>query len=127
MFVYKIRAGHFLEWQKVFKYYYGTPLRKVKELLNKGRHVLLCIDVKGAKVVWRKFPQTIKIFIRPPSLAVLKSRLKKRGTESPQDLKIRIQTAKEELLEARHYDIVVVNDDLQLAYNRIKKFLKERL
>ena len=127
MFVYKIRAGHFLEWQKVFKYYYGTPLRKVKELLKKGQHVLLCIDVKGAKVVWRKFPQALKIFIRPTSLAVLKARLKKRGTENLQDLKIRMQTAKQELREAPYYDLVVVNGDLHMAYNKIKRFLAARI
>jgi guanylate kinase len=127
MFIYKIRAGHFLEWQKVFKYYYGTPLRKVKELLKKGRYVLLCIDVKGAKVVWRQFPQALKIFIRPPSLAVLKARLIKRGTENSQDLKIRMQTAKRELLEAPHYDLIVTNGDLHEAYNKIKRFLAARM
>ena len=51
MFLYKIKAGHFLEWQKVFGNYYGTPKKTVKELLCAGKHVLLCIDVKGAKVV----------------------------------------------------------------------------
>ena len=68
MFEHKISQGHFLEWQKVFGNYYGTPRRQAEALLNKGMNVLLCIDVKGARVVCREFPQALKIFIKTPSM-----------------------------------------------------------
>jgi len=83
MFLYKERSGHFLESEKVFGNYYGTPYKNVRELLAVGKNVLLCIDVKGAKTVCRKFPQTVRIFIKAPSLKDLKKRLEKRLTEPP--------------------------------------------
>ena len=119
-FLAKQAAGHFLEAQKVFDSYYGTPARNVARLLRKGKYVLLCIDVKGAKVVRQKCPDTLKVFIRTPTLAVLKERLKKRGTESPQDLKTRLNTARHELAQVKYYDYVIINDNLAKAYRKLE-------
>lgn len=118
--MYKQRAGHFLEAQKVFRYYYGTPHKNVREILRAGKHVLLCIDVKGARVVWRKHPKAFKVFIKPPSMTVLRERLQGRSTESTKDLKIRLRIAHQELKEARHYDLVIVNENLQKAYRSLE-------
>jgi guanylate kinase len=123
----KQKAGHFLESQKVFDYHYGTPAGNVKKLLRKGKYVLLCIDVKGAKEVWQKCPDAFKVFIRTPTLAILKERLKKRGTENPQDLKVRLNTARHELAQAKHYDYVIVNDDLAKAYRKLEKWVSTQL
>lgn len=123
-FLYKKKAGHFLECQKVFRSYYGTPHKNVREFLKKGKHVLLCIDVKGAMVVWRKHPDALKIFIKTPSMAILKKRLASRATECKKELKIRLKTAQSELKEAKYYDYVVVNDSLKKAFNRLKEIIR---
>lgn len=127
MFLFKKRAGHFLESQKVFNDYYGTPNKKVQELLKKGKNVLLCIEVKGSRVVWLKNPDALKIFIKTPSFRALSKRLKKRATENVKDLEIRLRTAKKELKEARHYDFIIINDNLSLAYRKLEDILFKHL
>ncbi len=120
MFRYKINAGHFLEWQKVFDNYYGTPKKTVKELLSSGKHVLLCIDVKGAKVVHRMFPDAVSVFIKTPSLAVLKQRLEHRDQDSHESRALRLKIARQELKEAKHYNFQIVNDRLDTAYRQLE-------
>lgn len=120
MFRYKINAGHFLEWQKVFDNYYGTPKKTVKELLSSGKHVLLCIDVKGAKVVHRVFPDAVSVFIKTPSLAVLKQRLEHRDQDSHESRALRLKIARQELKEAKHYNFQIVNDRLDTAYRQLE-------
>lgn len=114
------RAGRFLEWQRVFSNYYGTPRRNVEKLLKKGRNVLLCIDVKGAKVVARQFPDAVRVFIKAPSMAVLKKRLQLRGSETQKDLTKRLAIAKSEMCEATKYDYIVENKDLFHASKQLK-------
>ena len=125
MFRHKIKAGHFLEWQKVFDNHYGTPIKKVKELLKSGKFVLLCIDVKGARVVWKKFPEAIKIFVQPPSMAELRKRLVSRASDSLKSVKLRLKTAQQEMAQAKDYDFVVVNDRLPSAYKRLERIILE--
>ena len=120
MFEYKKRSGHFLESMKVFDNYYGTPKKNVLSHLKAGQNVLLCIDVKGAKVVSRVFPEAIKIFIKAPSLAILKKRLEARGSESREHLQLRFETAREELKEAKDYQYVVVNDRIDDCYAKVE-------
>ena len=126
-FLHKIKAGHFLEWQKVFENYYGTPKKNIKALLKAGKNVLLCIDVKGAAVVRREFPQAVSIFIQPPSFSVLKKRLLARGSETKEALKIRLQTARQEVLDAKNYNYTVINDDLDEAVKKLEFILKKEL
>jgi len=127
MFHYKARAGHFLEWMKVFDNHYGTPAKAVRDLQRQGKHVLLCIDVRGARIVRRKCPRAVSIFIQPPSLTALRTRLKGRQTETSADLQVRLDTAKKEMAEARQYDHVIVNDDLRKAYKRLEAVLEGEL
>jgi guanylate kinase len=119
MFFYKRRAGHFLESERVFDQYYGTPNKGVRELLNSGKHVLLCIDVKGALFVKQKHPGAVLVFIKPPSIKDLRRRLESRGTEDEIDLQRRLDKAQKEMAEAVYYDYTIVNDDLQKAYRRL--------
>ncbi|MBF0512230.1 MAG: guanylate kinase [Candidatus Omnitrophica bacterium] len=123
MFEEKIQKAYFLEWEKVFEHYYGTPKQQVLRFLKKGVHVLLCIDVKGAKTVAKEFPQALKIFIKAPSLQILESRLKARGSESALSLRQRLKIARLELKEARHYDHVVINADLDKALQELKQIV----
>ncbi len=127
MFLYKKHAGHFLESERVFLYYYGTPNKNVQDHLKSGRNVLLCIDVKGAKTVWRKHPRTLKIFIKAPSLDVIQKRMKKRATESDKDLALRLSTARKELKEAKKYDYVIVNDELNRAAKELETVILKEL
>lgn len=123
MFLHKKRSGHFLESQKVYDNYYGTPQKAVKDLLAQGKNVLLCIDVKGAKVVLRRFPKAITIFIKTSSQAVLKKRLASRGSEMKDIVDLRLKVAKQELQESKNYKYVVVNDDLRVSLKRLKQII----
>ncbi len=123
----KIKAGYFLEWQKVFENYYGTPKAAVEKLLSRGKNVLLCIDVKGAQVVYRQFPQAVRIFIKAPTMAVLKVRLKKRGTENTKDLQYRLSVAKKEMRHAGRYGYIIVNDHLAHAVKRLESIIQKEI
>lgn len=126
-FLAKKRTGHFLECQKVFDNYYGTPKKAVEQLLKKGQNVLLCIDVKGARTVARRYPDAIKIFIKVPSLTLLKKRLMSRGTETRNDLRLRLETARKEMREARHYNHTVINNDLFRALKKLEILILKEL
>ncbi len=115
MFAARIARGYFLEWEKVFDHYYGTPKRRVINLLKKGQHVLLCIDVKGAARIRHEFPQAVSIFVKTPTLKILRHRLSQRASESPQELMQRFQVAKQEIKESRRYDHIIVNGRLDKA------------
>ena len=123
----RIAKGYFLEWEKVFEHYYGTPKKQATDLLKKGIHVLLCIDVKGAKTVAKEFPQALRIFIKAPSTKELEKRLKARGSESRESLKIRLKIAREELKEAQYYDYVVTNGDLNKAIKELQKIVCQEI
>ena len=127
VFLRKKRAGQFLESEKIFGNYYGTPQKQVRHFLRAGKHVLLCIDVRGAGTVCRKFPQAVRIFVKAPSLQMLKARLQKRGSEGDAAVVTRLQTARRELKEAKHYQYIVVNDHLQTAYKELEKILCNEL
>lgn len=127
MFLYKINKGHFLEWQKVFNNYYGTPNRAVRDLLASGKHVLLCIDVKGSKIVKAHFPEALSIFIKTPNIAELKKRLESRAQDSQQSRDLRLKIARQELKEAKNYDLQINNDRLEKAYQQLEKFVVSSL
>ncbi len=126
-FLYKQRARHLLESQRVYQEYYGTPGKPVREALKKGRYVLLCIEIKGAAVVKRKVPDCLRIFVRPPNMTVLRKRLLKRGTESPADIRQRLKRVKQELSEAEKYDYVLINDDLMRCFRQLKDILHKEM
>ena len=119
----RIKKGYFLEWEKVFDHYYGTPKKQALNLLKKGINVLLCIDVNGAKTVAREFPQALKIFIKAPSMKVLEARLKARGSENRKSLEVRLKVARRELKEAKYYDYVVINADLNKALGQMQQIV----
>lgn len=123
MFLYKKKAGHFLESQKVFDNYYGTTLMAVKDILRSGKHVLLCIDVKGANIVCKKIKDVVRIFVKTPTIKELEKRLKARGTEEAAVVKLRIDTARTELKEEKKYQYSVINDDFKKAYIELKQVL----
>ncbi len=123
-----ISEEKFLEYAEVYGNFYGTPLNKIEERLNRGEDILLEIDVQGALNVKKKCPEGIYIFLLPPSLDELKRRIEGRGTENPESLTRRLKNAVAEIKIGREYDYVVVNDTIDNAAAQIKAILTaERL
>lgn len=123
-----IDEGKFLEYAEVYGNFYGTPLNKIEEQLNRGEDVLLEIDVQGALNVKQKCPEGIYIFLLPPSLEELKRRIEGRGTENPESLNRRLKNALSEIKIGLQYDYVVVNDTIDNAAAKISAILTaERL
>ncbi|MBD5087136.1 MAG: guanylate kinase [Clostridiales bacterium] len=106
-----LKNDKFLEHQKVYDNFYGTPIDKVKEQLGAGYDVVLEIDVKGALDVKNKYPEAVMIFISPSKRSTIEERLRGRSTESEEQLKLRTDSAIEEIKQAVLYDYIVVNED----------------
>ena len=113
----------FLEFAEVYGNFYGTPLNKIEEQLNRGEDVLLEIDVQGALNVKKKCPEGVYIFLLPPSLEELKRRIEGRGSETPESLNRRLKNAVAEIQIGREYDYAVVNDTIENAAAQIKSIL----
>lgn len=109
-FLRNVDQGNFLEYATVFDNYYGTPRDMVLKRLERGRNVLLDIDVQGGLQVKAAMPEAVLIFILPPSLAVLRSRLEGRGTETPELIEKRLSKAVNEIKLIGEYDYCIIND-----------------
>jgi len=118
-----IEEGDFLEWAEVYGNLYGTSKSQVLKALKEGKDILLDIDTQGALQVKKNFPEAVLIFILPPSLKELERRLKKRGTDDEETIKKRLQIAREEIRNALEYDYIVVNDILEVAFERLRSII----
>ncbi|MDF0115563.1 guanylate kinase [Staphylococcus pseudintermedius] len=119
-----IEADEFIEYAEYVGNYYGTPVQYVKDTMNAGHDVFLEIEVEGAKQVRKKFPDALFIFLAPPSLDHLTERLIGRGTESKEKIESRVKEAKKEVEMMNLYDYVVVNDEVDLAKDRIQSIVE---
>ena len=113
-----------LEYAEYVGNYYGTPLTYVNETLDKGIDVFLEIEVQGALQVKKKVPDAVFIFLTPPDLEELQDRLVGRGTDSADVIAKRIEKAKEEIALMREYDYAIVNDEVSLAAERVKRVIE---
>jgi guanylate kinase len=111
--------GGLAEWAEVHGNLYGTPLRNFEEATE--RHLVLDIDVQGARQIRQRIPEAILVFVIPPSAEVLVSRLTKRGTEADEEVARRLRAAIRELSSAKDFDHVVVNDDLERAVEEVRR------
>lgn len=118
-----IAKGEMLEYAEYVGNYYGTPLSYVNKTLDEGKDVFLEIEVQGAQQVKEKVPDGVFIFLTPPDLAELKSRIVGRGTDADEVIEERMKVAKEEIEMMALYDYAVVNDEVPLAVNRIKDII----
>lgn len=119
----KIKEGDFLEYAKVFGYDYGTSCEYVNFQQKRGKHVFLVIDTQGAIQLKKKNFSAIYIFLSPPSLEVLESRLLNRKTENEKTLARRLSWAEQELKKISYYDYHIVNDSLEHAYTVLRSII----
>ena len=112
-------AGYFLEWAEVHGHLYGTPARFVDEQVRSGRIVVLDVDVQGGASVRRARPDSVSVFIYPPSIDALRQRLLGRGMDDRGTVERRLGNAPGELAQYREYDYLVMNDDLEQAMSRL--------
>lgn len=124
----KIKKGEFVEWAEVYGYLYGTPKAMVEKALRENKVVLLDLDVCGGLEVKRKYPDSsVLIFLDPPSMQSLLERLKKRKTDTEQEIRKRMKRVPEEVEKAKLYDFRVVNKDIKNSVEKIMHIIRERM
>ena len=120
-----ISSDTMLEWAVYSGNYYGTPRKDVEKMLNEGKNVILEIEAQGAFKVKEIFPETVMIFVVPPSMKELKKRLTERGRESESQIKVRMETARRELELAPRYDYVIINDTLENCVEEMRDVIRQ--
>jgi len=120
-----IECDELLEWAEVYDNWYGVPREPVKQALDRGRDVVIKVDVQGAATIKKILPQAVFIFVTPPSIEELVSRLKQRRTESPAELALRTKTAEEELKQLHLFDYIIFNrqDEIDRAATDIEAII----
>ena len=118
-----VENNEFLEMAKCHGSLYGTSKLTVKEILDKGKDIILEIDYQGAFNVKKLFPESISIFIIPPSIKALEDRLHKRGQDSEKDIKLRVAAARNEMSHLGKFDYVTINDKFEKALFELKKII----
>ncbi|MFH1128148.1 MAG: guanylate kinase [Candidatus Omnitrophota bacterium] len=123
------KAKKILEWTKYLGYYYATPKELIDKQLKAGKHVALCLDVKGASLVKRLYPgNAVTIFVLPPSLEVLHQRIRNRCNKTKtKEIKQRVVLAKKELSAASNYDHCLLNQDLVTVTKELKAIINNEL
>lgn len=114
-FLKMIERSEFLEWAEVHGNLYGTNIRAVDDARREGFDVVATIDVQGAALARKLYPEAIGVFILPPSREALESRLETRGSETKESRRLRLQNARHELAQADEFDYIVINEDLERA------------
>lgn len=115
-----IEQDKFAEWAQVHGNFYGTPKVEIEQKLKQGLDVIFDIDVQGAKQLKKNLADGEFVFIMPPSMDELKKRLLKRSSDPILDIEIRLKNAEKEIKDASFFDYVIVNDDLDLAYENLR-------
>ena len=119
-----IAQDELIEYARYVNHYYGTPRSYVEEQLEKGKDVILEIEIQGALKVKEKFPDTLLVFVTPPSAEELRRRLIGRGTESMEVIEQRLARAKEEAEGIDDYDCLIVNDDLESCVDELHSVIQ---
>ena len=121
-----IIQGHFVEWQNVHGFYYGTSVSNLENAIENDKIMLIEMDVKGSMSIKELYPdQTFSIFIMPPSISQLRERLRGRGTDSEKRINIRLKRFQEEMEFRERFDYVMINEDLDLAKIELQKTINK--
>jgi len=119
-----VAADEFLEWAHVHSKLYGTAREQVAREISAGRDIILEVDVQGAASVRALMPDSVSIFILPPSFEVLRQRLEARGTDSPEELDLRLRNAPTELKDYSAFQYVIINDDADCAADQMTAIVR---
>ncbi|MFQ3587456.1 MAG: guanylate kinase [Fimbriimonadaceae bacterium] len=123
----KARSGQFLEYKMVHQNWYATPLDHMEALLANGKIAVLKIDVQGALTALRLRSDALSIFLLPPSWEELERRIRGRASDSPEEIEVRLQNARDEIATAAEYAYRVVNDDLERAVSEIDAIVRREM
>jgi guanylate kinase len=126
-FMEKVKGGDFIEWAEVHGELYGTDKKAFTECVQSGRVCIFDLDVQGALNFIKVFPETVTVFIQPPSIDSLRDRLLKRGTEDDSSIKRRLDSAKKELEKRDAFQYIVVNNRVDEAIDEIERIIAEEL
>ena len=118
-----IRSGELLEYARVYGNYYGTPQRFVEECLKRGEDVLLDLDVQGAQTIRQKRPDSVSVFIMPPSYQVLRERLESRKLDKEYVIEQRLKIAGKEIKHYKNYDYLIINRELEASIGELKAII----
>jgi guanylate kinase len=121
-----IEANQFLEWAYVHGHYYGTSAEMVHRAEEQHKDLLLDVDIQGHQKVRKVLEGITSIFVLPPSYEALKERLEQRGKDTPEQIGRRMENARMEIRHYREYDYVVINDDLQAAFECLTSIIRSR-
>lgn len=119
-----VEQGHFAEHFRVHQYNYGTPRRPLELVRRSGGVIILDVDIRGAFALKKEYVDAVMIFILPPSVPELKRRLRQRGTETPEQCRIRFERALQEMRAFNKFDYVVVNQDLDTAARQVLSIIE---
>lgn len=122
-----IEKNEFLEYARYNNCYYGTPAKAAMEMVEQGKICFLIIERKGAQKVMKNCPEAVSIFLMPPSIKTLEKRLKKRNTDSEEQIANRLRIAEDEINSSSSFDYVVVNNELEKAVDEINEILNNEL
>ncbi len=122
----RIKNGELIEYEEIYSNYYGTLKNEVEKTLAAGRSIVFDVDVNGGLSIKKAFPGALLIFVKPPSVEVLRNRLKQRGSESPEQIERRMKRVPMELEKGEQYDYIIVNDELERALSEVFEIIEAR-
>ncbi len=120
-----IAEGAFAEWAEVHGHLYGTPREPLQRALESGGEMLLDIDVQGRLAIKGHFPEALTVFLLPPDLTTLRARLTGRGTDSPEQIELRLRNAAREMLFKDRYDRCIINDEVDRACAELARLIEQ--
>jgi len=118
-----VGEGRFVEWAYVYGHLYGTSYSSLENAMQSGEDLLVDLDIRGAEAIKGHFPESLSVFILPPSMEDLEARLRARATSDREDVDLRLKKAAEEVKSCREYDFIVVNDDLAHTVHEIEAII----
>ena len=123
----KIVDTDLVEYEEIYSNYYGTMKSEIEKAMNKGENIVFDVDVKGGVSIKKKFPEAVLIFIKPPSIEILRKRLEGRGSESKEQIERRMTRVPMELEKGQLYDYIITNDELKKAVNEVFDIINAKL
>ena len=122
----KIAEGELVEYEEIYSNYYGTLKSEIEKALREDETMVFDVDVKGGLSIKKKFPEAALIFIKPPSIEILRKRLEGRGSESKEQIERRMARVPMELEKGEFYDYIVINDELEKAVNEVFNIINKK-